>query len=114
MTHLEELDGKPFAVILVDYTEGKEGAWHVFRGQAKLASGRLFVDRGTDTDFPIPDNTLDRIKQVTPQIASVVGDAEYFTMLTVGPLLGENLPHQSSEPTLASVTPPAGQEARLR
>lgn len=90
MTAIDHLSGKKFAVILVDYSEKEEGDWFVVGGRAKIREGRLFVDRGTDTDFPIPDDTYDRIKAVTADIASVVGDAEFFTTLTVGAMPEEN------------------------
>jgi hypothetical protein len=86
MTAIEHLSGKKFAVILVDYSEKKDGDWFIVGGRAKIREGRLFVDRGTDIDFPIPDDTYDRIKEVTADIISVVGDAEFFTTLTVGPM----------------------------
>jgi hypothetical protein len=89
MIDIQQIAGKKFAVILVDYCEKKEGDWYVVAGVAKVKEGRLFVDRGTDTDFPIPDDTYDRIQEVSSKIASVVGDAEFVTTLTIGPLPDE-------------------------
>ena len=89
MIDIHSLPGKKFAVILVDYSEKKDGDWFVVGGHAKIKEGRLFVDRGTDIDFPIPEDTYDRIKAVTSDIASIVGDAEFVTTLTVGPLSDE-------------------------
>jgi len=105
---LSQLAEKRFAIILVDYSEGKDDSWSVVFGRAKVAGTRLSVDRGTGRNFPIPDDTHDRIKAVTPDVASILGDAEYFTMLTVGPLPGDKLPNQLPDPTSPSVTPPAG------
>jgi hypothetical protein len=85
MIDIQCLAGRRIAVILVDYSEKQSGDWYVVSGVAKVKDRRLFVDRGTDTDFPIPDDTHDRIKEVTPAIASVVGDAEFVITLSVGP-----------------------------
>ena len=86
---IQQFAGKKFAVILVDHSEKKAGDWYVVGGVAKIKNGRLFVDRGTDADFPIPDDTYDRIQAVSPKIAAVVGDAEFVTTLTIGPLPDE-------------------------
>jgi hypothetical protein len=83
---LEQLAGKSFAIILIDYCENTDGDWSVIRGIGKIKDGRLFIDRSTDVDFPIPEDTYGRIKRPTPEIASVVGHAEYYIPLTVGPL----------------------------
>lgn len=65
MTDIAQFSGKEFAVILVDYCEKKEGDWILVRGVGKVKEGRLFVDRGTEADFPIPEDTYERI-QITP------------------------------------------------
>jgi len=90
MINLNALSGKPFAVILVDYTDDPDGEWYVVQGVAIIKEGLLFVDRGVDIDFPIPEDTYDRIKAVGPDIASIVGDAEFFVTLTVGPIPDES------------------------
>lgn len=84
MVDLEQYSGRKFAVILIDYSDNKAGEWYVVLGRAKINGGRLFVDRGTDTDFPIPLAAYDRVRRVTPDIASVVSDAEFAVTLTVG------------------------------
>ncbi|HRE79694.1 MAG TPA: hypothetical protein PLN52_01540 [Opitutaceae bacterium] len=89
MAAIEHLPGKKFAIILVDYSEKKDGDWLVVSGRAKLKDGRLFVDRNTEIDFPIPEDTYDRIREVRPEIATVVGDAEFFTTLTIGAMPDE-------------------------
>jgi hypothetical protein len=114
MIELSLLAEKRFAIILVDYTEGRDDSWSVVFGRAKIVGRRLFVDRGTGTDFPIPDDTHDRIKAVSAEVASILGDAEYFTMLTIGPKPSDKLPNQSSDPALASGTSRAGHEPRHR
>lgn len=87
MIDLEQYSGRKIAVILIDYSDDNAGEWYVVFGCAKIKEGRLFVDRETDTDFPIPEATYDRIRRVTPDISSIVGDAEFVVTLTVGPLV---------------------------
>ena len=37
-------------------------------------------------EFPIPDDTLDRVKPVLPEVREILEEAEFCTMLRVGPL----------------------------
>jgi hypothetical protein len=75
MTDIAQFSGKEFAVILVDYCEKKEGDWILVRGVGKVKEGRLFVDRGTETDFPIPEDTYERIQIRVCLFCLALGDA---------------------------------------
>lgn len=78
---------KKFAVILVEDDGTEDGAWTVLTGVAKWRDGHLFVHRGMDVpEFPIPDDTLDRVKPVQPTVRDILGEADYYTMLWVGPV----------------------------
>ena len=86
MIDIHQLGGKKFAVILVDYSEDHDDSeGYVIGGRAKIADGRLFVERGSDRDFPVPEDTYERIKPVDPSVAPILFDAEYCVMLTIGP-----------------------------
>jgi hypothetical protein len=86
MIDIHQLSGKRFAIILVDYSKSDDKPEsYVVGGRAKIADGRLFVDRGTDHDFPVPEDTYERIKPVAPSVASILFDAEYQVTLTIGP-----------------------------
>lgn len=78
---------KKFAVVLVEDDETEDGKWTVLVGVAKWRDGHLFVHHGMDIpEFPIPDDTLDRVKPVLPEVRETLEQADYFTMLTFGPL----------------------------
>ena len=87
MTDFTHVHDKKFAVILVEDDGTKDGKWTVVTGVAKWRDGHLFVHRAMDvSEFPIPDETLDRVKPVLPQVREILEDAEFCLTLTVGPL----------------------------
>lgn len=85
MVDVQSLDGAKIALLIMDYSESKDGEGYVIDGHGKIRDGKLFLDRGTDTDFPVPEDTYHRIKPVTPEQAQIVGDAEFLLILTAGP-----------------------------
>ena len=84
MHAIGHLSGRKIAVVIVDYSEKEDGDWYVISGRAKIIGDQLFIDQGMEADFPIPGDTYDRIKEVNADSASIVGDAEFVTTLTVG------------------------------
>lgn len=87
MFDLAHLHDKKFAVILIEDDGSEDGAWIVLTGVAKWREGHLFVHRGKDApEFPIPDDTLDRVKPVHPEARDVLEEADYYTVLSVGPI----------------------------
>jgi len=87
MTDLAYIHDKKCAVIFVEDDGTEDGAWTVLTGVAKWRDGHLFVHRGMDVpEFPIPDDTLDRVKPVQPEVRDVLEEADYCTMLSVGPM----------------------------
>jgi len=87
MTDFTLIHGKKFAVIFVEHDGTEDGKWTVLTGVAKWRDGHLFVHRGMDVpEFPVPDNTLDRVKPVLPEVREMLEEADYCTMLSVGPL----------------------------
>ena len=87
MTDLALIHHKKFAVIFVEDDGTEDGKWTVLTGIAKWRAGHLFVHRGMDVpEFPIPDDTLDRVKPVLPEVREMLDEADYCTMLFVGPL----------------------------
>ena len=85
MIDIKDIEGKRFAILLTDYTNSEDGECYVIGGVAKIKDGILYVDRKTEIDFPIPPTTYSRIKIVGDDVREVLLDAEYFTMLSVGP-----------------------------
>lgn len=86
----------------------EDGKWTVLTGVAKWRDGHLFVHRGMDfPEFPIPDGTLDRVKPVLPEVRDVLKDADFCTMLSVGPM-PENA--AASEFTHTGLTLPRDEE----
>ncbi len=69
------------ALLIMDYSESEDGEGYLVDGHGKLKDGKLFLDRGTDTDFPVPEDTYDRIKPVTQAQAQIVGDAQFLRSL---------------------------------
>jgi len=85
MVDVQSLAGAKIALLIMDYSESEDGEGYVVNGHGKIRDGKLVLDRGTDTDFPVPEDTYHRIKPVTPQQAQIVGDAEFMLILTAGP-----------------------------
>ena len=87
MTDLATIHDKKFAVIFVEDDGTEHGKWTILTGVAKWRDEHLFVHRGLDVpEFPIPDDTLDRVKPVLPEVRGMFDEADYYTMLFVGPL----------------------------
>ena len=87
MIDLTHIHDKKFAMILFQDDGTEDGQWTVVAGVAKWRDGHLFVHRGMDIpEFPVPDDTLDRVKPVLPEVREILEDAEFSIMLTVGPL----------------------------
>lgn len=87
MIDLAFIHNKRFSIIFVEDDGTEEGRWIVVTGIAKWREGHLFVQRSIDfPEFPIPDDTLDRVKPVAPSIREILDNADFCTMLTVGPL----------------------------
>ena len=83
MTDLTAVHGKPFAIILLE----RDGARYVISGTARVAKGSLLVDRGDGKPpFPVPDDTLYRIKAVDPAAAGILNGAAWCITLRVDPL----------------------------
>lgn len=85
MIDVQSLAGVRIAILIMDQSESAEGEGYLVEGHAKIREGKLFLDRGTDIDFPVPEHTYGRIKPVTPEQAEVVGDAQFLLILTAGP-----------------------------
>lgn len=86
MIDFTQVHDKKFAMILVEDDGTEHGVWTVVTGIAKWREGHLFVHRGTDVpEFPIPDDTLDRVKPVLPEVRDILEGADYSIMLLVGP-----------------------------
>ena len=83
-THIHD---KRIAVIFVEDDKTEDGKWTVQMGVAKGHAAHLFVYRGHDVpEFPIPDDTLARVKPVPSELRKILEESDYYTRLTVGPL----------------------------
>lgn len=85
MIDVQTLAGVKIALLIMDYSESEDGEGFLVDGLGKIRDGKLFLDRGTDTDFPVPEDSYARIAPVTPEQAEVVGDAKFLLILTAGP-----------------------------
>jgi hypothetical protein len=95
MIDLSHIHERKFAVILVEDDDTEDGKWTVVAGVAKWRDGHLFVHRGTDVpDFPIPDDTLHRVKPVHPEVRQILEGADFSITLSVGPLPAGSDPSQ--------------------
>ena len=84
---LRLLNGKWFAVLMIAETPGGEDEWAFFEGTATWDEKQLIIDRGAgNTPFPVPEDTLTRIKPVDDKLRHVFEHAEYYVPLLVGPL----------------------------
>jgi hypothetical protein len=87
MPDLAHLHDKKFAIIMVDDDGTEDGDWVVVSGIAKWRDGHLFAFRGSQTpEFPIPDDTLDRVEAVKPEVREILEGADYSVLLRVGPI----------------------------
>lgn len=87
MIDFTQVHDKNFAVIFVEDDGTEDGKWTILVGVAKWRDGHLSVFRSMDVpEFPIPDDTLDRVKPVLPEAREVLEQADFCTMLFVGPL----------------------------
>jgi hypothetical protein len=87
MHDLAHLHDKKLAVILVGDDGTEDGEWIVLAGVAKWRGGQLFMHRGMNApEFLIPEETVERIKPVAPDVRDVLEDADYSVVLTVGPI----------------------------
>lgn len=81
------VNGKWFAVLMIAETPGGEDEWAFFEGIATWDGKQLLIDRGPGHGrFPVPEDTLGRIKPVDEKFRQVFEHAEYFVGLHVGPL----------------------------
>jgi hypothetical protein len=81
------IHNKKLAIIMIEKNGDEDSEGVVITGIAKWQNGHLSVYRGEDTpEFPIPDDTLDRIKLVAPEVKDILEEAEYSIMLSVGPI----------------------------
>ena len=95
MMNFAELTGKKLAIVIMGEDENgkKEGA--VFTGLARWANGHMYLDRGRNQkSFQIPDETIERIKPVTPEIADIVLNADYYMKMSIAPLPSEANPKE--------------------
>ena len=84
MPVLAHFQDKKFAVILVKDEGAKDREVVVLTGTAKWREGHLFVHRGRGVpEFPIPDEMLDRIKPVAPEMRDILGGTGYSVMLNL-------------------------------
>jgi hypothetical protein len=92
MANLSYLHDKRFGVLFARDDETGKTQYAVLTGIAKWRDGRLLVYRGeAGSELEIPQDTFDRIRPVTSSEQPMFEDAEYFTLLTVGPLTaGDN------------------------
>jgi hypothetical protein len=87
VSDFSHIQNRKFAIIMVEDDGSKDGGWVVMTGIAKWQNGHLSLYRGEDIpEFPIPDDTLDRIKLVAPEVKEILEEAEYSIMLSVGPI----------------------------
>lgn len=87
MTDLAYLNGKNFAVVILegDDADSVEGA--AIFGIAKWRDGQFFVHHSDEfPDFPVPHDALERIRPVSREVRDILADAEYFVVLNLGPL----------------------------
>src|SRR3954451_8828735 len=87
MPDLFQVHNKSFAIIMVA-DDGSEAGDSVFlTGTTKWRDGNLFVHCGMDIpEFPIPDDALDRVKEVSAEVRDILEGADYSITLTVGPI----------------------------
>ncbi|HEY3857559.1 MAG TPA: hypothetical protein VGO67_24520 [Verrucomicrobiae bacterium] len=87
MLDLANIHDKKFAVVFVENNDTPDENWTVLVGVAKWCAGHLSIYRGDDIpEFPIPDDTLDRVKPVLPELREILEEAVFYTMLLAGPL----------------------------
>ena len=81
------LHGKWIAVLMVMETRGEKDEWAYFEGIAAWDGNQLMIDRGLgNKPFPVPQNTVGRIKPVDEKLRQLFPHAEYYVPLLVGPL----------------------------
>lgn len=95
MIDFTEVHDKKFAVIFIEDDGTEDGKWTILVGVAKWRDGHLSVFRSVDVpEFPIPDATLDRVKPVLSEVREILQQADFCTILSVGPLPDDADPAQ--------------------
>jgi hypothetical protein len=82
--NLDQINGKPFAIVLSD--DKGEGA--AFHGVARWDGKTLTIDRGRDKPpFEVRKEWYERIQPVKGPVAkAILEDAEFWLQLRVGPV----------------------------
>jgi len=82
----EETIGKSVALLVMGEDAHGEDDWSVVKGSiTRLGHDLLFVHNGTPSQFPLPDDALDRIKATDAQTRSIMLDSDLYVPLTIGP-----------------------------
>ncbi len=83
----EELNGKKFAIVAIG--EDKDGKTEaaVFTGVGRFENGHVYLDHGGEPKtFELPDEVLPRIIPTADDLKDIVEGAEYFVMMSIGPI----------------------------
>ena len=86
--NLAEVDGRRFALLLIggDRRGGAE-QWAVVAGMARWDGAALRVERGGgEPPILLPADALGRVRPVPPSARETLLGAEYFALLSAGPL----------------------------
>jgi len=92
MPVVPQFHGKKFSVIL----ERDEGVsprrCEVVIGTAHWSAGSWWLDRGPDSEFPMAEEMLSRVRRVAPELRGILGDPEYSIVLNAGGWAEVNAP----------------------
>lgn len=95
---LQELDSRPFALLLCGTDESGEDDWVAFGGVARCKENGLFLERGRgQSDFEIRPEWYDRIRSIDGEVKEILNGADYVLSLSVGNL--EDDPNGTYLPT---------------
>jgi hypothetical protein len=84
--NLDQIDGRPFTLLLMSTTPEGDDDWAVLPGLARREGGSLFIDRGPRPRFEVRPEWIDRVKPVDPELRPILRGADFYLALTAGHL----------------------------
>jgi len=87
MMKTDEIIGRSVCLLLMSQDDRGEDDWAVVKGEIIFENGLpFFRNARTPQPFPLPDDTMRRIRTPTDDIREIVLNSDYFIPLPVGPI----------------------------
>lgn len=88
-----EITRRSVCLLLMSKDDKGEDDWVAIKGEVIFENGHpLFRNSETPKPFPLPDDTLQRIKTPSEDIRKIVLNSDYYLPLSVGPIPEDESP----------------------